>query len=98
MVRRSFWMVVGAVVGVWMLTKVQRTAARLTPRGAVGEVQRRVRHLGADLTASLDAGRRAKQATELDLRQQARSRSTIDAAARVGLASPAATEDLPVRR
>ena len=98
MARRSFWMVVGAVMGVWMVAKAQRAAARLTPGGAVEEVQRRARHLVSDLTASFDAGRRAKQATELDLRQQARTRPSIEAAARVGLAPPIPAEDLPVRR
>lgn len=98
MVRRSFWMVIGAVMGVWMVAKAQRAAARLTPGGAIEEAQRRARHLVNDLTASFDAGRRAKQATELDLRQQARTRPPLDAAARVGLAPPIPAEDLPVRR
>ena len=98
MARRSFWMVVGAVMGVWMVARAQRAAARLTPGGAVEEAQRRTRHLVNDLAASFDAGRRAKQARELDLRQQPRTRPTIDAAARVGLAPSIPAKDLPVRR
>lgn len=98
MVRRGFWMVVGAAMGVWMVAKVQRAAARLTPGGALEEAQRRVRHLANDVTASLDAGRRAKQAAEVDLRQQAWSRPAIDAAARAGLPPVDAAEEMPVRR
>jgi len=81
MVRRSFWMVVGAVLGVWMVAKVQHAAASLTPKGAAEVAQRRLRHLRNDVTAALAEGRRAKQATELDLRQAARSRPAIDVAA-----------------
>lgn len=81
MVRRSFWMVVGAVLGVWLVAKVQRAAASLTPKGAAEVAQRRLRHLRNDLSAALAEGRRAKQATEVELRQAARPRPAIDVAA-----------------
>ena len=98
MVRRGFWMVVGAVLGVWMVAKVQRAAARLTPSGAVQVLRRQARHLGNDLAAALAEGRRAKRATEVELRHTARSRPAIDAAARSGLAPALAPEEIPVRR
>lgn len=85
MVRRGFWLAVGAGIGVWMVLKVQEAASRLTPSGAVGAVQRAARHLGNDLGAALAEGRRAKQATEADLRQQARTRPAIDASSRSAL-------------
>ncbi len=91
MVRRTFWMLVGAGLGAWMVLKVQQAASRLTPAGAAGTLRRQVRHLGNDLSAAVAEGRRAKQATEHELRQVARSRPAIDAGAR-------ATEELPVRR
>lgn len=92
MVRRTFWMLVGAGIGVWMVLKVQAAAARLTPNGALDEARRRLRHAGNDLTAALAEGRRAKQATEAELRQQARSRPAIDAAARRARPGPSAPE------
>ncbi len=98
MVRRTFWMVVGAVLGVWMVAKVQRAAASLTPSGAAEAAQRRVRHLRNDVFAALAEGRRAKRATEGELRQVARSRPAIDASARPGLPSAFPAEELPVRR
>ena len=83
-------MLVGAGIGVWMVLKVQEAAARLTPGGALDEARRRMRHVQNDLRAALAEGRRAKQATEADLRQQARSRPAIDAAARTALPAPEA--------
>ncbi len=79
MVRRTFWMVVGAVLGAWMVVKVQRAASHLTPSGALAAAQRRARHLGHDVTAALADGRRTKRATEAGLREMARSRPAIDA-------------------
>ena len=98
MVRRGFWMVVGAVLGVWMVAKAQRATARLTPAGALDAARRRARHLGHDLSAALAEGRRAKRDTEVELRQAARSRPAIDAAARPGLPTAVAVEEIPGRR
>lgn len=98
MVRRTFWMLVGAVLGVWMVTKVQRAASRLTPSGAVEAAGRHVRHLRNDVSAALAEGCRAKRATEAELRQAARSRPAIDVAARQGLPSARPAEEIPVRR
>jgi len=72
-------MLVGAAIGIWAATKVQRAASRLTPGGAVEAVQRQVGHLANDVAAALAEGRRVRQATELDLRQQVR-RPAIDVA------------------
>ncbi len=85
MVRRTFWLLVGAGMGAWMVVKVQRAASRLTPAGAVEAVQRQVRHLRSDVGAALVEGRRAKQATEQELRMQAEARPAIDVAARPSL-------------
>jgi hypothetical protein len=89
-------MVVGAGIGVWMVLKVQEAAAKLTPSGALDEARRRVRHVGNDLTAALAEGKRAKRATEAELRQQARTRPAIDVASgpALSLLQPA---DLHVR-
>lgn len=81
MVRRTFWMLVGVALGAWMVLKVQEAASRLTPSGAVEAAQRQVRHLRNDLSAALAEGRRAKQATEAELRQAARPRPAIDVSA-----------------
>jgi hypothetical protein len=85
-------MVVGAGLGAWMVVKVQRAASRLTPAGAIEVASRHVRHLRSDVAAALDDGRRAKRATEQELRQAARSRPAIDIAARAALQSPPAPE------
>lgn len=92
MVRRTFWMLVGAGLGAWMVVKVQRAAARLTPSGALTAASRHVRHLRNDVAAALDEGRRAKRATEQELRQTARSRPAIDIASRPALSSQLAPE------
>ena len=88
MFRRGFWLAVGAATGVWMVLKVQRAAARLTPSGAAEQARRHVRHLRADVGAALAEGRRAKRDTEAELRQAPRARPAIDVAA--GPALPAA--------
>jgi hypothetical protein len=100
MVRRTFWMLVGVGLGAWMVLRVQRAASRLTPNGALEVAQRHIRHLRNDVTAALDEGRRAKRATEQDLRQVARSRPAIDTAARPSLPSAPAkpAEEIPGRR
>jgi hypothetical protein len=85
-------MLVGAGLGAWMVVKVQRAVARLTPAGAVAAAGRHVRHLRSDVSAALDEGRRAKRATEQELRQAARSRPAIDITARPALTSPPAPE------
>ena len=87
MIRRGFWLTVGVVTGVWMVLKVQRAAARLTPSGALDEARRQARHLGNDLAAALAEGRRAKRITEAELRQAPRARAPIDVAAAPGLAA-----------
>jgi len=91
MLRRGFWMAVGAATGVWMVLRVQRAASRLTPSGAAEEARRHVRHLRTDLAAALAEGRRAKQATEAELRQAPRARRAIDVPA-----GPALPVALPV--
>ena len=88
MVRRGFWLAMGAATGVWMVLKAQRAADRLTPSGAVDEARRHVRHLRADVAAAVAEGRRAKRATEAELRQLPRARPAIDVAAGPAL-SPA---------
>lgn len=98
MVRRTFWMVVGAGLGVWMVLKLQAAAEKMTPTGALQVARRRVRHVGNDLRAALDEGRRVKQATEADLRQQARSRPAIEAAARTALPSGDPSEEQRLHR
>lgn len=96
--RRSFWMAVGAVLGVWVVGKAQRAASRCTPSGAAAAAQRHVRHLANDVQAAWAEGKRTKQATEVELRQMARSRPAIDVASRAGLPAAEAAEELPVRR
>lgn len=76
MVRRSWWLAVGAGLGIWAVLKVQQTTARLTPSGVVDGVVRHARHLGADLTAALAEGQRAKRLTEAELRRVVPARST----------------------
>jgi len=98
MVRRTFWMLVGAGLGAWMVVKVQQAASRLTPAGAAESARRHVRHLRNDVTAALEEGRRAKRDTEQDLRQAARSRPAIDTAARPALAPANPAEEPPIRR
>jgi len=98
MVRRAFWMLIGAGLGVWIVLRMQRAAARLTPRGVVEDVQRQVRHLRNDLAAALADGRRAKRAAEVDLRQAARVRPVIDISIRPGLSPASPTEEIPVGR
>jgi len=88
MVRRGFWLVVGAATGVWMVLKVQRAAARLTPSGAAEEARRHVRHLRSDLAAALAEGRRTKRSVEAELRQAPRARPAIDVTAAPGLPPP----------
>lgn len=96
--RRTFWLLVGAGLGAWMVLKVQEAASRLTPSGAAEALRSHARHLRLDLAASLAEGRRVKRATELDLRQTARSRPAIDVTARPGLAAGNPAEEAPVRR
>ena len=98
MVRRTFWLLVGAGIGAWMVLKAQEVASRLTPKGAAEAARRHVRHLTNDLGAAVAEGRRAKRATEQDLRHAAHSRPAIDVTARAGLPQPAAAEELPARR
>ena len=88
MLRRGFWMAAGAVTGIWMVLKVQRAAARLTPSGAAQQARSHARHLRNDVAAALAEGRRAKRATESELRQASRLRPAIDVA--VASALPAA--------
>ena len=100
MIRRSFWMVVGAGIGVWLVLKVQAAASKLTPSGALDEARRRVRHVGNDLSAALAEGKRAKRATEAELRQQARTRPAIDvsSAPSMSLLAPADLSPRPPDR
>ena len=98
MVRRTFWMLVGAGIGAWMVVRAQQAVARLTPSGAAEAARRSARHLRNDLAAALDEGRRAKRATEQDLRQAARARPAIDVAARQAIAPASPAEDPPPRR
>jgi hypothetical protein len=83
--RRTFWLLVGAGIGAWMVVRAQQAAARLTPAGAVEAAQRQIRHLRNDVAAALAEGRRAKRATEQELRQQAQARPAIDVTARTSL-------------
>ena len=98
MVRRTFWMLVGAGIGAWMVVRVQQAVARLTPSGAVEAARRHARHLRNDLAAALDEGRRTKRATEQELRQAARTRAAIDVEARHSLAPAPPDEERPSRR
>jgi hypothetical protein len=97
-VRRGFWMLVGAGLGMWAVLKAQEAASRLTPGGAVEAAQRRARHLRNDIGAALAEGRRAKRDTEAELRQAARSRPAIDVTARSELLPGNHGEDLQIRR
>jgi hypothetical protein len=85
MLRRGFWLAVGAGVGVWAVLKVQQTTARLTPSGVVDGAVRHVRHLGNDLAAALAEGQRTKRLTEAELRQAVPARSPIDVVEHRGL-------------
>ncbi|MEO5678777.1 MAG: hypothetical protein ABIS47_03825 [Acidimicrobiales bacterium] len=98
MLRRTLWLAVGAGLGAWMVLKVQRAAAQLTPSGAAAEVGRRLRHLRLDLAAALAEGRRAKLVTEAELRQAGPSVPVIDVAARPSLTAAARAEEGGVRR
>lgn len=95
MIRRTFWMVVGAGIGVWMVLKLQAAAEKLTPNGALDMARRRMRHAGNDLSAALAEGKRAKRATEADLRQQARSRPAIDVSSTPALSLLAPADRTP---
>ena len=98
MFRRGFWLLVGAATGAWMVLKVQRAAVRLTPSGAAAQARRHVRHLTADVSAALAEGRRAKRATEAELRAAPRVRPAIDVAAGPALPAPRAAEQGRPRR
>ena len=98
MVRRTFWLLVGAGIGAWMVIRVQQAVARLTPRGAADAARRSARHLRNDVAAALDEGRRTKRATEQELRQAARSRPAIDVPVRQALAPASPDEEKPARR
>jgi len=87
--RRGFWLVVGAGLGVWAVLKVQRATDRLTPSGVVDGAARQVRHLGDDLGAALAEGRRTKRLTEAQLRQAVPARPAIDVPARQAIEVPA---------
>lgn len=88
MVRRWFWVSVGAGLGVWAVLRVQRAAAGLTPAGVVDEAWGHLRHLGLDMAAALADGRRAKRSVEADLSQAVLARSALDVVAVAGLPLP----------
>jgi len=92
MLRRGFWLTVGVGLGVWGVLKVQQAAARLTPSGALDSAVGHLRHLGLDAAAALDAGRRAKRATETELRKTVPIRVAIDVVAHPALPAPGADE------
>ena len=75
MLRRGWWLGVGAGLGIWAVLKVQQTTALLTPSGVMDGVARHVRHLGLDLSAALAEGRRAKRLTEAELRRAVPART-----------------------
>jgi len=85
MLRRGFWLAVGAGVVVWAVLKVQQATARPTPSGMVDGGVRQVRHLGNDLAAALAEGRRTKRLTEAELRQAVPVHSAIDVVEHRGL-------------
>jgi len=85
MLRRCFWLAVGAGVGVWAVLKVQQTTAQLTPSGVVDGAVRHLSHLGNDLATALAEGQRTKRLTEAELRQAVPARSAIDVVEHRGL-------------
>lgn len=99
--KRVLWMLVGGL-GVWLALNAKRGAGQVAPTGATDAALR----LRNDLAVALAEGRRAKMATEQDLRQAAWARPPIDAGvraagqggqtgARPGLASAGPDEAIP---
>lgn len=63
MIRRLFWMALGAAGALWLIQRLKR----LTPRGWAGGATDAARRLVADVNVALAEGRDAKRRTESDM-------------------------------
>jgi hypothetical protein len=74
MLRRVFWIAVGAFAAV----RLQRAASRVTPTGIVDQAARYFRHLVADVRAALGEGGRTRREVEVALRHQPARATAIE--------------------
>jgi hypothetical protein len=64
MIRRLFWLVVGAALGVWLFRRVQRTTRKFTPTG----ISERAQGAGASAKSLVADVRRLFREREAELR------------------------------
>ena len=74
MLRRLFWLLVGACIGVgasfWIMRFVRETVARYTPERMSADLTDALKGLGDDLRAALAEGREAMREREAELRAE----------------------------
>ena len=76
MVRRLFWLLMGAGFGFgmsfWLMRFVRETAARYTPERVSSDLADALRGLGTDMRAAVAEGREAMHDREAELRVELR--------------------------
>ncbi len=74
MLRRLFWLLIGAGFGFgasfWIMRFVRETAARYTPERVSADLAGAVKGLGTDLRAAVAEGREAMREREAELRSE----------------------------
>jgi hypothetical protein len=65
MIRRLFWLVVGAALGVWVFRRVQKATRKFTPAG----ISERAQGAGASAKSLVDDVRRRFHEREAELRE-----------------------------
>jgi len=69
MIRRLFWLILGAVIGIWSFRKFSATADRFKPRNVAGSVGTGLTDLAYALRDFAADVREAMNEREADLRQ-----------------------------
>ena len=74
MLRRLFWLLIGAGFGFgasfWIMRFVRETAARYTPERVSADLAGAIKGLGTDLRAAVAEGREAMREREAELRAE----------------------------